>query len=490
MLRMGQVHVIRHKVLIEGRSRRAVAREMGVSRNTVRKYLRVSEPRRVEKGPRSRPVLEEVAPRLAELVEAWSSRTTAKQRITGSRLHRQLVDEGFEVGVTTVRSWWREWRRQRAEVYIPLVHRPGEEAQVDFFEVTVDEDGVRRKAWKFLLRLPFSGRDFVWLYDRCGQLEFLDGHVRAFAHFGGVPARCVYDRLSAAIKRRVGVGPELTDRFRALASHYLFEPCFARPATGHDKGSVESRGKGIRLQHLTPIPRGESLKAISEATLAEVDRRWSQRRHRDGKSSQELWSEESERLAPLPDTPFEVRHMRLAQVSRQAMIQVEAARYSVPSRWASLEVTVWLGVEDLRVVCRDEEVTLPRARRGGRHVQYRHYLSELSKKPQAVRQVAPELTAELGEPYGKLWKLLTRTHGAREGARVLARIVGATVEHGHAAVTEALERALEQGRCDLLALPRASGAPAVVEVPESLRAIHVESAQAADFDALLAGGAQ
>ena len=125
MLRMDQVHVIRHKVLIEGRSRRSVAREMGVSRNTVRKYLRISEPRRLETQPRARPVLESVAPRLEALMEEWSSRTTRKQRITGTRLHRQLVEEGFRVGSSTVRAWLREWRRQRAEVFIPLVHRPG-----------------------------------------------------------------------------------------------------------------------------------------------------------------------------------------------------------------------------------------------------------------------------------------------------------------------------------------------------------------------------
>jgi len=67
------------------------------------------------------------------------------------------------------------------------------------------------------------------LYDRCDQLAFLDGHVRAFAHLGGVPRRAVYDNLTAAVKRRVGVERELTDRFGALSSHYLFEPCFARP---------------------------------------------------------------------------------------------------------------------------------------------------------------------------------------------------------------------------------------------------------------------
>ncbi len=487
MLRMDQVHVIRHKVLIEGRSRRSVAREMRVSRNTVRKYLRVSAPRRVESQPRARPVLEEVAPRLEELVEEWAQRTTRKQRITGSRLHRQLVEEDFEVGVTTVRSWFREWRRERAEVYIPLVHRAGEEAQVDFFEVTVDEVGFRRKAWKFLMRLPFSGRDFVRIYDRCDQLAFLDGHLRAFVHFDGVPARIVYDNLSAAVKRRVGVHRELTDRFLALVSHYLFEPCFTRRGEGHDKGSVEARGKGVRLQHLTPIPRGDSLGEISTAVLAEVDRLWELRKRADGRRSDELWGEESSRLQPLPAAAFEARRLAQLSVSRQAMVQVEGARYSVPSRWKSLEVTAWVGVEDIRLVCRGEQIVVAKVRRGGRHVQYRHYLSELAKKPQAVRQVAPELVAELGEPYGRLWKLLAERHGAREGARVLAKIVGVVADHGPGPVAEALEPALAAGRWDLLALERGRKAPVEITVPEPLRGYEIDSARAADFDALLPG---
>ena len=233
MLRMAQVHVIRHKVLVEGLSVRQVAREMGVSRNTVSKYLKQPQPVRCE-GPRRKPVLERVAPRIDQLLVEWSDRTTPKQRITGTRIHRQLREEGYEVGTTTVRTYLREKRRRAAEVYIPLVYRPGEVAQVDFFEVTVDEQGVRRKAWKFLMRLMYSGRDFVWLYDRCDQLSFLDGHGRGFAHFGGVPRRMVYDNLTAAVKRRVGASRELTDRFRALSSHYLFEPCFARPGEGHD----------------------------------------------------------------------------------------------------------------------------------------------------------------------------------------------------------------------------------------------------------------
>ena len=79
MLRVEEVHVLRHKVLVEGQSRRRVAREMGISRNTVRRYLTLSEPVRIEREPRKRPVFEAVRPRLKELIEQWGERTTPKQ---------------------------------------------------------------------------------------------------------------------------------------------------------------------------------------------------------------------------------------------------------------------------------------------------------------------------------------------------------------------------------------------------------------------------
>jgi hypothetical protein len=88
-----------------------------------------------------------VKPRLEELIAEWEPRTTAKQRITAMRLHRQLVCEGYRVGRTLVGDYWRERRRQRAEVYVPLINRPGE-AQIDFFEVVVEVSGERRKAWE------------------------------------------------------------------------------------------------------------------------------------------------------------------------------------------------------------------------------------------------------------------------------------------------------------------------------------------------------
>ncbi len=482
MLRMDQVHVIRHKVLLEGKSVRSVAKEMGVSRNTVAKYLKNPEPRRrrVAHKQKRAPVMEVVAPRIEEILLEWRLRTTAKQRITGTRVHRQLVEEGYEVGITTVRDYLREKRRKEAEVFVPLIHRPGDEAQVDFFEVSVEEDGQIEKVWKFVMRLMYSGRDFVWLYERCDQLAFLDAHVRAFSYLGGVPRRIVYDNLTAAVKKVVGSERELTERFTALVSHYLFEPCFARPGEGHDKGGVEARGKGIRLAHLTPIPRGQTLSEISEVLLREVELAF---------TNEQRFVEEHRHLREVPERPFEARKVELVSVSRRSTVSIGGATYSVPSHWASLRATAYVGVEDVRLVCRGQAVFYPKERKGEKKIRYRHYLSELARKPQALRQVAPELVRELGAPYDRLWAMLTERYGEKEASRVLSRILGAVVDHGEQLVAGALQEALSRGRFDLLALAEhledRRGQSRSVAVPEALLGYRVESANASDYNRLL-----
>ena len=180
--------------------------------------------------------------------------------------------------------------------------------------------------------------------------------------------------------------------------------------------------------------------------------------------------------------------MQPVSVSRSALVRVEGAWYSVPSRWAGLVATAYIGVDELTLRCRGEDVVHPRQRFGGRRVDYRHYLAELARKPQAVRQVAPELVAALGEPYGRLWALLEGEQGPQEGARSLARLLRAVDEHGEERVRAVLEQVLEQERFDELAVQRLlaeARPPAAVAVPPALRGYEVERASAADYDHLL-----
>jgi transposase len=437
---------------------------------------------------RVRPVWEGVRERLEELLAEWEPRTTPKQRLTGVRVLRALHEEGYRVGRTVIYEYLRERRRQRAEVYVPLIHRAGDEAQVDFFEVTVEIGGSWVKAWKFLLRLMYSGREFVWLYQRCDKLAFFDGHVRAFTYLGGVPRRCVYDNLSAAVRKIVGAERQLNERFEALVSHYLYEPCFARVGEGHDKGGVESRGKAIRLQHLAPVPRGDNLTAIAQILSTDLERAFAERCNPEGRRLVELWDEERPQLLALPATPFEVSEPVAVEISSRALVRVAGAWYSTPSRWARLRATAYIGVEQVRLVCMDESVNHQRVGFGHRRVVYRHYLPELARKPQAVRQVAPELLTELGEPWHRLWQLLAATHGQLEAARILAKLLGVLEEHGEARVQPLLEAALAQQRSGLSA-PKAAP-PAVIAVPDALAEFVIEAGKATDYDHLLlaAGG--
>ncbi len=499
---MDQVHVIRHKHFNEGHGIRRIAREMGLHRLTVRKYLESAEPLRRESAVRRKRVLDEVGPRIDALLDEWRSRTSGKHRITSPRVHRQLIEDGYHICERTVRQYLAERRRQTAEVYVPLVHRAGDEAQVDFFEVTVDLNGQRKRVWKFLMRLMYSKRDLVWLYERCDQVSFLDAHVRAFEMLGCVPHRLVYDNLSSAVKRRVRTGErQLSERFQALCAHYLFEPCFARPGEGHDKGGVESRGKTIRLQHLTPIVAGATLAEISQRLQADLDRRREQAFGADGHRLSALYDEDQFSMKPLPGKPFDAREVRIVSVSRSATVTIRGAVYSVPSTWARLEATAYVGVEDVRLVCRAQEHTHPLQPKGGKSIRYRDYLPELARKPQAVRQVAPELIEQLGQPYGQLWGLLESTHGPQKAARVLAGILGAINDHGEPLVQRVLLDALstETGAddfdADKVLISLAGHLPARPmlddgQVPGALRIHVIQAASAADYDRLLTGAGQ
>jgi transposase len=494
-----QVHVARHKVLVEGRSVRSVAREMGISRNTVDRYLgELAAPRREEKARRPRPVWERVHDRIAAILTESPRWTGGKQRLTATRLHEMLRTEGCDVGASLVKAEVAEWKRRRREVFVPLVYRPGDLAEVDFFQVLADIAGVRVKAWMFVMRLMHSGRDFAWLYERQDQVSFLDGHVRAFDHLGAVPQRIAYDNLkSAVVKILVGSERELTESFEALASHYLFEPCFCRPATGHDKGGVESRGKAIRWQHLVPIPSGESLREVSAALLAGLDGQQDKRRSDDasGRAVGELFAEERGSMLPLPGHPFAARRTHYPVVSRRGLVKVEGATYSAPCEWAGLLITAHVGAEEVRLVgpgieSTEGPVVHPRLRFGERLVDYRHYVRELARKPQAVRQVAAELVRDLGEPFGLAWRHLVDVHGPKEAARVFAQILRHIETDGITPVAHAVGKALAAGEPLLLALATASRRPAVLaedEVPRHLRSLQIQAGRAADYDEWLQG---
>lgn len=488
---MDQVHVLRHKVLVEGLSVRVVARQLGISRNTARRYLEGATPTVRREVERQRPVTDAVKARAEAVLNDSPRWTGGKQRLTAVRLWTMLRAEGFEVGETTVKDLVREWKRQRREVFVPLVYRPGDLSEVDFFEVLVDIGGTRRKAHMFVMRLMHSSRDFAWLYPRQDRVCFLDGHVRAFEHFGAVPHRSIYDNLKPAVtKVLVGSERELSARFEALATHYVFEASFARPRTGHDKGGVEARGKGIRWQHLVPIPEGDSLDAISIQLLARLDAQAREQRDVNGRTIEARFEEERARMLPLPERPFRSAAVHTPEASRRSLVKLDGALYSVPCQWAGLSLIAHVGVDRVEIIGpRGELATHPRVAFGARSIDYRHYIPELARKPQAVRQVIDDLLRDLGAPFDQVWRHLVDEHGPKQGARVFARVLDALATHGYAETIARVEQALRDDEPLQLALRAPRSAPSTCVVPEHLNHVEVESGRASDYDTLLDGGA-
>ena len=255
MLGVQDIYALRHKVFVEGKSQRQVAREMGLARDTVRRYLAtpLPEPR---KRKRPRPVLEQCAAAAGAVGRGVVGAHHGEAAHHGPEAAAGAARGGLQVGLSLVLEYLREWRRTRAEVYVPLVHRPGESAQADFFEVSVELSGERRKAWLFLMRLMHSGRDFVRLYERQDQLAFLDGHVRAFAHFGGVPRRTVYDNLAAAV-RRVRPAPRPDRALRGTRQPLRRRALLRAPRRGARQGrrGVPRQGRAAAGAHADPPRR-------------------------------------------------------------------------------------------------------------------------------------------------------------------------------------------------------------------------------------------
>jgi transposase len=148
----------------------------------------------------------------------------------------------FTGGITIVKDYVASWRQRTQEMFVPLVHPPGH-AQADFGEAIGVIGGVERKIHFFAFDLPQSDAGFVVGYPAETTEAFCDGHVRAFAFFGGVPKSMLYDNTKIAVARILGDGKRQRTRvFTELQSHYLFEDRFGRPGKGVVKEQLEVTG--------------------------------------------------------------------------------------------------------------------------------------------------------------------------------------------------------------------------------------------------------
>jgi transposase len=499
MLTVDDYELIRRKHLVDGLSQREISRELGYARNTVAKAIGNPIPPGYRLSqPRARPKIDAVK----AIIDAWLEADRGgrpKQRHSAQRIYERLRDEyKFDGHPSTVRRYVREARRHAREVFMPLAFEPGEEAQVDWHEGWIEENGVERKAQFFCMRLCYSKASFVWPYERTNLESFLDGHVRAFAYFGGAPRRLAYDNLkSAVIQVLHGRERRLNPRFKELRSWYLFDTRFCNVAKGNEKGDVENLAKRSERTYLTPVPVVGALRELGPKMLEQcrTDLDLPGPRPHHGKTRRALFEEEKRCLLALPDQPFEACQQASTFVDKRSLVQWETNSYSAPVRWAHHQVRIKAFVERIELWCGQERVTAHE--RCYEKSQYllepQHYLMLLKTKPGSLDNAR----AFKGQPWGEDFDFLRREleyRYDREGTRKFIDVLLLFAKYPEADVKQAVHLCVQRrafsdeavlgvlrhepvrasGRLDL------SARPELMNVSDGIRPANV-------YDALLDG---
>jgi transposase len=445
----------------EDLSERALAARYRVGRGTVRQALASPVPP-ARKRPEGRP-----APKLGafrELIDEWLIADLVaprKQRHTAKRIWRRLVDEhGADVAEVTVRQHVHKRRRELGltvgEVFVPQVHVPARTAEVDWGEAEVELSGARTRVHLFHMRSCFSGAAFTMASPVETQQAFLEGHVLAFAWFGGVFSEVRYDNLGSAVKKVLrGRRRVETDRFVAMRSHYLFESLFTTPGIegAHEKGGVEGEVGRFRRNHLVPVPSvgsiGQLNRMLADATEQDLGRRIAGR----PVTVAEQLAAERPLLRMLP-AAFDATETTIVRVDAKALIMVRQNRYSVPVALAGLRVSVAIGATEIRVWHRDRQVAAHERLHGkhGTRASLDHYLELLARKPGALARSLP-LAQERDRgnwpaTFDELWAALRARWGESEADKQMVDVLILCRDHGPATVELAVRGVLAAGAID------------------------------------------
>lgn len=475
-----------------------ISKRTGLSRNTLRKWLRkpaaeaVAPPRYV----RGR-VPTKLTPYHATLEQALKAdaHRIKQNRLTSKALFERIKADGYTGSYSRVTDFTREWRGREGNApraFVPLSFEQGEAFQFDWSEEGLVVGGIYRRMQVSHLKLCASRAFWLVAYPSQGHEMLFDAHTRSFAALGGVPRRGIYDNMKTAVdKVNKGKGRIVNARFAVMCAHYLFDADFCNVASGWEKGVVE---KNVQDSRRRIWIEAQTRKFASFAELnAWLGQRcrglWSEMRHPEFPelSVADVLEQEQSQMMPMP-TAFDGYVEKPARVSSTCLVTVSRNRYSVPCEFAGQMVSARLYPGRVSVVVGEAVVANHEriAERGQVRYDWEHYIPLVQRKPGALRNGAP--FADLPVPLLKLRQGLLRHAG---GDRVMAQVLAAVPTAGLAAVLVAVELVVESGVLSAEhvenVLARLNAGPVPASVETSLQLKEAPIANTSRYDTLRAG---
>ncbi len=498
---MAMLSVIRRWHFRDDVSLREIARRTKLSRNTIKKYLSSGEvePRYPKRKSPSK--LDPYADELTEWLRA-NALSSRKQRRTAKQVYAALRAKGYPGSYGRVAAFARAWRRGEQErlrtagrgTFVPLTFAAGEAFQFDWSEDAAVIGGERVKLQIAQFKLCHSRAFLLRAYPLQTHEMLFDAHAHAFAVFGGVPRRGIFDNMKTAVDRIPGRGKtrQGNARFAAMVSHYLFEAEFCNPASGWEKGQIEKNVQDSRHRVWPDAPACPDLAALNDWLETRCRELWQTLPHPQWpvRTIAEVWREEQPHLMAMP-APFDGFVEQTKRVTPTCLVLVERNRYSVPASFANRPVSVRLYAARVVFAAEGQVIAehwrrINRSHDAGQTIyDWRHYLSVVQRKPGALRNGAP--FAELPDGFRKLQAVLLQRPG---GDREMVEILALVLQYDEQAVLAAVELALEAGApskphvLNLLARLTGETPPAPLAAPPAL-ALKVEPvANVARYDTL------
>ena len=481
----------------DGLSGRQIARDFGISRDSVAKMLAYSEPPGYRRtAPVKRPKLDAFTGQIDQWL-AEDKTQPRKQRHTAKRIFERLRDEcGFGGGYTIVKDYVRARKRSGKEMFVPLSHPPGH-GQADFGEALVVIGGIEQKAYFFALDLPYSDACYVRAYPAANTEAWLDGHVHAFAFFGAVPRSILYDNDRCLVAKIMPDGTrKRTQRFSAMLSHYVIGDRYGRPGKGNDKGKVEGLVGYARRNFMVPMPHFADWDAFNDYLEEQCRKRQADVLRRHKISIDERLKTDLAAMRNLPAAPFEAYDLQSGQVTSTSVVRYRGNDYSVPVAYGHREVWVKGFVDRVLIGCAADVIAdHPRSYDTGDMVfDPVHYLRLIERKIMSFDQAAPLQNWELPEAFATLQRLLKARQGKagkREYVQVLRLLERFEIEVLHLAIRDALRMgAISFDAIKHLLLCRVERRPPRLDLDiyPFLPRTNIATTSAASYMSLLAGG--
>ena len=399
MIGVDKIGEIRRAYLERRLPIKEIVRTLSVSRATVRKVIRGKATEfKYVRDVQPAPKLGEWVEVLTEILER-EAKLPRRERRSTQRLFEELRGRGYDGAHDSVHRFSKAWRVEHTRVpvraYVPLSFAPGEAYQFDWSHETITLQGLPLLIKAAHMKLSHSRMPFVRAYFRETQELVFDAHDKAFAFYGGVCRRGIYDNMKTAVEAIfVGKARQYNRRFLQMCSHHLIEPVACTPASGWEKGQVENQVGNLRDQLFRPKPRVKSLVELN-AWLVDQCIAYAKRTQHPEFKERTIWEVFQEERASLMELrgPFDGFAEKAVRASTTCLITADRNRYSVDARAAGRMVLVRSYAERIVVLFNNEVVAEhPRQFRRDQVIYDPwHYLPVLVKKPGALVSIREQL---------------------------------------------------------------------------------------------------